>query len=242
MFRFILVVLFLILYFILTIPVLGFLFILGKINITARHKVSLAIVQRAFKMILFITGTRITVKGYENIPKDQAVLYVGNHRSYFDILIVYSMVPGLTGFVAKKEMEKIPFLSTWMKLVNCLFLDRENIKEGLKTILTGIEHIKSGISICIFPEGTRNKQDGEMLPFKEGSLKMAEKTGCPIIPIGLNRTSTIFEDHFPRIKKTKVTVEFGKPIHQEELSREDRKFLGAYTQNIIREIVKSNQS
>ena len=77
--------------------------------------------------------------------------YGGNHRSYFDILVGYMTVPGLTGFVAKKEMLKIPLLRTWMQRVNCLFLDRVDIKEGLKTILEGIEKMNAGVSIWIFP-------------------------------------------------------------------------------------------
>ena len=69
-------------------------------------------------------GVTYEVQGLENIPADRAVLYVGNHRSYFDILVGYVTVPGLTGFVAKKEMLKIPLLRDWMHRVNCLFLDR----------------------------------------------------------------------------------------------------------------------
>lgn len=99
-----------------------------------------------------LAGVTYEVQGLENIPSDRAVLYVGNHRSYFDILVGYVTVPGLTGFVAKKEMLKIPLLRTWMQRVNCLFLDRVDIKEGLKTILEGIEKVKSGVSIWIFPE------------------------------------------------------------------------------------------
>ena len=75
------------------------------------------------------------------------MLYVGNHRSYFDILVGYTTVPGLTGFVAKKEMTRYLLLRDWMRNVNCLFLDRDNMKEGLKTILEGIEKIKAGISV-----------------------------------------------------------------------------------------------
>lgn len=97
-------------------------------------------------------------EGSGNIPEDTAVLYVGNHRSYFDILAGYTTVPTLLGFVAKKEMEKIPLLRTWMVNVNCLFLDRKNIKEGLKTILQGIEKVKNGVSIWIFPEGTEKSE------------------------------------------------------------------------------------
>lgn len=241
MIRFLLIVLFLVSFFLLGILAWIALFIIGKFNLSLRRKISLAIVQWAFKVVLFIAGTKITVEGIENIPKDQAVLYVGNHRSYFDIVILYTLVPGLTGFVAKKEMEKVPFLSVWMRLVNCLFLDRKDIREGLKTILEGIEKIKSGISICIFPEGTRNKGlEEELLPFKEGSLKMAEKTGCPIIPIAMNRTADIFENHFPSVRKASVHIEFGQAIYPNDLEKEDKKFLGAYTRDKIIERLKKN--
>lgn len=239
MIRFILVAFFLISFLILGIPILIVEWIIGKFNPDLKNKSSQRIVQYAFKIILFISGVKLTVKGFENIPKDKAVLYIGNHRSYFDIVITYSLCPGLTGYVAKKEMEKIPLLSTWMKYLHCLFLDREDMKEGLKTILTGIDYIKHGISICIFPEGTRNSGD-KMLPFKEGSLKMADKTGCPVIPMALTNTRDIFENHFPKIKKTHVILEYGEPIYPKELSKEDKKFLGAYTQKKIQEMYEKN--
>ena len=131
--------------------------------------------------------------GEENVPKNQPVLYIGNHRSYFDIVLTYARCPDLTGYIAKKEMQKIPFLSRWMKFLYCLFLDRTDIKAGLKVILTAIDQIKSGISIMIFPEGTRGKgsSDLDLLPFHEGSFKIATKTGCPIIPVCINHSSEI---------------------------------------------------
>ena len=103
------------------------------------------------------------------------------HRSYFDILLTYTRCVRRTGYIAKKEMERYPLLSNWMKYLHCLFLDRKDIKQGLKTILTAIEKIKSGISICIFPEGTRNKNqdESELLPFHEGSFKIASKDRMP---------------------------------------------------------------
>ena len=78
-----------------------------------------------------------------------------------------------------------------MKNLHCLFLDRKDIKQGLKTILEGIEKVKSGISICIFPEGTRNKVNDTFLPFHEGSFKIAEKSGCPIIPMSIYNSAAI---------------------------------------------------
>ena len=209
MIRLILIATILILYLIIGIPVLLIEWVIGKFNPRARDISSLRMVQAAFKLMLWITGSDITYIGHENVPKDQAVLYVGNLRD-------------------------------WMKRLYCLFLDRSNVKEGLKTILTGIEYIKKGISICIFPEGTRSK-DGNMIPFKEGSMKMASKTGCPIIPIAITNSAQIWEAHLPYIRPAHVIVEYGAPIYPKELSKEDQKFLGSYAQHKIQEMLDQHK-
>ncbi|MDL2295785.1 1-acyl-sn-glycerol-3-phosphate acyltransferase [Lachnospiraceae bacterium OttesenSCG-928-E19] len=243
MIRFILVAIILVLFLVGFIPVLIVEWIIGKFNPYARDISSLRLVQGAFKLMLFITGVELTVIGEENVPKDEAVLYIGNHRSFFDILITYSRCPRLTGYVAKKEMKKIPLLSTWMNRLYCLYMDRTSPKEGLKTILKAIEHVKNGISICIFPEGTRNKGDElSMLDFKDGALKIAEKSGCAIIPMSLNNTAEIFENHFPRIKKTQVILEYGTPIYPKELDKETKKHLGNHCQALIQETINKNAS
>lgn len=192
-----------------------------------------------FKLIFWETGSHLTIIGEENIPKGETVLYVGNHRSYFDVVTAYSRCPDLTGFVSKDNLEKIPLLSAWMRRLYCLFLNRSDIRQGLKTILTGVEQMKSGISMCIYPEGTRNHGE-ELLPFKEGSLKMAEKTGCAIIPMAICHSDDIFENHMPWIRPANVILEYGKPIYPKELSKEDRKFLGAYTRDVITEMYQKN--
>lgn len=240
MFRFICLAIFLIIYLILSIPMFFIEWIIGKFNKRAKDYSSLRIVQWGFKVILWITGVEVTVIGEEKVP-DEPVLYIGNHRSFFDILLTYSRCKRLTGYVAKKEMEKVPSLSTWMKNLYCLFLDRENPKEGLKTILKAIEYVKQGISICIFPEGTRNKgEELSMLPFKEGAFKISTKTGCPIVPISMNNTAAIFENQMPRIKKVHVILEYGDPIYPNQLDPEKKKRIGAYVQNIVQETINKN--
>ena len=242
MIRFIAAATFLAFYLILSLPVLGLLWLLRKVFPSGVDMFSLRAIQWGFKVMLAMTGVKTTVIGEENIP-DEPVLFVGNHRSYFDILLTYSRCKNLTGYVSKKEMEKFPILSIWMKRVYCLFLDRDNVREGLKTILTAIDYVKQGISICIFPEGTRN--DGEelsMLPFHEGSFKIAEKSGCPIVPISLNNTAAMFENQAPRIKPVHVIIEYGKPIYPKELDKDTRKRIGGYCQNIIQETINRNAS
>ena len=242
MIRTILIALTLFLYLVLLLPVLGIEWIYHKINPEKADYQQLRIVQAAFRLMLKMTGARIQVIGEENVPKDRAVLYVGNHKSYFEILLTYSRVPRLTGYVAKKEMESFPILSIWMKRLHCLFLDRKDIKQGLKTILTGIDLIKNGISVCIFPEGTRNKSNDRLLPFKEGSLKMAEKTGCPIIPFAITNSSKLFEDHMPFVRPCDIIIEYGKPIYPAELPKEEKKFLGAYCRKQIEDMLIAHEA
>ncbi|MCC8150375.1 MAG: 1-acyl-sn-glycerol-3-phosphate acyltransferase [Lachnospiraceae bacterium] len=236
MLRTIAAVSFTVLYLILGIPVLGIEYLIGKANPHRRDISSLRMVQWAFRVINRICGVKTTVIGFDNIPTDQAVLYVANHNSYFDIIITYSMCPTLTGYISKDDIEKVPLLNIWMKRLYCLFMNRDDVKQSLKVILKGAEQVKNGISMCVFPEGTRGTSE-EMLPFKNGSMKIAEKTGCPVIPIAISNTRKIIGDHFPRVIPTHVIVEYGAPIYPNELSKEERKSLGKITQNAIQKML-----
>ena len=240
MIRFIFVVLFLVVFLILSIPVMLVEWLIGKKSPNMKDYSSLRIVQWAFKVILWIAGVSVTVIGEEHIP-DEPVLYIGNHRSFFDVPITYSRCRRLTGFVAKKEIEKVPLLSTWMRFLYCLFLDRDDVRAGLKTILTAIEQVKNGISIFIFPEGTRNKgEELSVLPFHDGSFKIAEKTGCAVIPVSINNSVQILEAHFPFIRKTHVVLEYGEPIYPNTLDKEAKKQLGTYCHDLIEATIKKN--
>ena len=239
MIRFILCVIVVVGFLILSIPILFVEWIIGKFNPMAKEISSLRIVQAVFRFILWISGVKLTVIGEENVPTDVPVLYIGNHRSFFDVPITYPRCPISTGYIAKKEMEKVPLLSTWMKRLHCLFLDRNDLKQGLKTILTAIEKVKSGISICIFPEGTRTPGD-DMLEFKEGSFKIAEKSGCLIIPVAITNTENVFENHIPFIKASTVVIEFGDPIDLKAMPKEERRHIGSQVQSIIGGMLKEN--
>lgn len=233
MIRFILIVLWVVFFLIFSIPLLIAEWIIGKWRPDVKSKSSLAIVNWAFRGVLRIAGTKVIAIGEENIPQDTAVLYVPNHRSYFDILLTYVRVPRLTGYVSKKEMLRYPLLRNWMRNLHCLFLDRGNVKEGLKTILTGVEKVKQGISICIFPEGTRNKEADTFLPFHDGSFKIAEKGNVPVVPITILNSAAIFEDHLPKVKKATVILSYGEPIYLNELDKETKKAIGSHVRNII---------
>lgn len=238
--RTIFVGLFFIPFLILGLPFLGIEWVISKFNRPHADMQRLRMVQWGFRCISAIAGVKLTVKNEEYVPKDRPVLYIGNHRSYFDIIITYTRCPGLTGYISKSGIKKVPILRIWMKRLYCLFIDRDNPKEGIKVILTAIQHIRDGISICVFPEGTRNTDydnPASLLPFKEGSFKIAEKTGCPIVPMVLTGTADLFEKDFPWMHRSKVTLTYGKPIEVASLSPEDKKHLGAYCQNVIQDML-----
>lgn len=241
--RTIITVLYIFLFLILGLPVLGIEWIISKFNKAHADMVQLRIVQWGLKCVAFISGVKLTVIGEENVPRDEPVLYIGNHRSFFDVVVTYARCPGLTGYIAKDGVNKVPIFRIWMKRLHCIFLKRDDMKEGLKVILKAIEYVKSGISICIFPEGTRNKDRDNptsLLPFKEGSFKIASKTGCKIVPMALIGTADILENHFPWIHSTEIKLIYGEPIDVSALDKDQQKHVGAYCQTVVEELIRSN--
>lgn len=238
--RTILVVLFLFFYFIWSLPYLGIEWLLGKKNREASDLRQLRYVQWAFRVIMWISGIKLTVIGEEHVPRDEAVLYVCNHRSIMDIVISYERCPRLTGYISKDIIKKIPVLHLFMKRLHCLFLNRKDTRQGLEIILSAIDKVKQGVSICIFPEGTRNKNEKltNLLPFKEGSMKIASRTGCKIVPMAVSHTEETLENHFPWLRKTDVTLMYGEPIDTKDMDKEALKHLGAHCQEIILQMLK----
>ena len=241
MIKFILVALGLFLYLVLFIPVMLILLIVRKFRPDVSTFVAQGMVSAVFRLMIFITGSKVEVRGSENIPKDGGVLFVSNHRSYFDILTGFGYTKKPLGFVAKYEMIHVPLLKQWMELVNCLFLNRQDIKQGLKTIIKGIDQVKSGVSVWICPEGGRNMNPDvtNVKEFKEGSLKIAEKGKVPVVPVAIYGTYEIWEEHLPYMRKSKVIIEYGKPIVIDELPDAEKKKLGAYTRSKIVEMLEN---
>ena len=237
--RTILVFLYLTLFGIFSLIALPLLWLVGKFNEGLKQRISQRIVKSAFGKVLFFSGIKKKVIGVERIPKDEAVLFIFNHRGFFDIILAYYTVPVLSSFVSKKEIAKVPGLRLWMRNIKCVFLDREIPREGIKAILKGIENIQRGTSMFISPEGTRNSGEG-LLPFKPGSLKMAEKAGCPIVPVAITNSDKAFENHLPWIKSTQMTIEYGEPIYIHELPKEARAELLEISREKVLRLYESN--
>ncbi len=231
-----LVGLYLFLFLILMLPVHAIFWLIGRKNPNMRYMLGQKLIHWGFACEMFNAGCKVNVIGKEHIP-DEPALFVSNHQSYFDILVTHNAIDKPLGFVAKKEMEKFPLLPLYMRDIGCIFLNRTDPKEGVKTIQAGAALIKSGHSMLICPEGTRSKCDN-MNEFKEGSLKMADKAKCPVVPVALIGTNKLLECRpgFD-IRKGNVTIIFGKPFLLSDVPAEYKRKPAAYTQNLIRDMI-----
>ena len=190
------------------------------------------------RQMVRLSKSTVTVTGTEKLPEGN-VLYVGNHQSYYDIPVLLGHLPKYKAFVAKIELAKIPILSFWMKLMGCLFLDRGNMKQSLKVILQGIEQLKAGETLVIFPEGTRSKSF-KMDEFKKGSLKLGIKANVPIVPITIMGTYAMFEENMA-FSNENIKIIIHDPIYPETLSKEEQANLSETVREIIIDPIRAYQ-
>ena len=148
------------------------------------------------RQILHITGVQLLVEGLDNIPKDTACVFVGNHRSYYDIPILLTALAAPHGILAMEELEKIPLLNRWMKLLGCVFVQRDDVRASVRALNDATAIVESGRSFVIFPEGTRYKgEEGGAGEFKAGAFRIAIKTGVPVVPVAISGARGLFEGH-----------------------------------------------
>lgn len=172
--------------------------------------------------VLKRSKTTTLVKGQENIPQGPCV-FISNHQAMFDGFLLISYLNKPTGYIAKKQIKSYPLIGWWLSQLHTVYIDRDNVREGMKAINEGVENLKKGYSMLIFPEGTRSLKS-EMGEFKKGSMKLALKAKVPIVPITLDGTYKVLEvGNQVRGHSLKMTIH--KPIYLDTLPEEDKKNL-----------------
>ncbi len=195
-----------------------------------RAEFSNRVIRNMCKKFITLSGSKVKVSGKENIPKNDAVLFVSNHQSYFDILIFVACIPKSKGFIAKDDLKKFPLLRNWMEYVNCVLIERGNPRKGLLAIKEGIKLLKGGYSMVLFPEGTRSV-NGELNEFKPGSLRLATKSGVPVVPVTIKGAHGIMPKGKLVIRPVDVEIIISPPIYMDE--EVDSNALTEKVQNII---------
>ena len=173
------------------------------------------------KIVILITGSTMDVRGTEHIPRKGAVCFVSNHVGIFDVVLALAYTGRPFGFIAKKELAFLPFINIWIPILGGLFIDRKNIRKSLKTINRGIQKLKAGGNMLIFPEGTRSKGRG-LLPFRSGAIKLATQSLAAIVPIAISGSYDVFEKEY-RVHAANIKMVFHPPIFTAEMKADERR-------------------
>ncbi len=162
------------------------------------------------KSLISLAGGKISVVGLEKIPQDSGKCFIANHQGAFDIPIILGYLPDTIGFIAKKELAKLPIVNLWMKAIGCIFINRSDRRGAVKVMSRGVEQIKNGQAMIIFPEGTRSRGP-QLNTFKHGSLKLPIRSQAIIIPVSIAGSFKMKEEH-RRIHPADVIVTIHDPI------------------------------
>ena len=175
---------------------------------------------------------KLDISGLELLPKDTPILYVGNHRSNFDpILAWYVLKDRPLGFVSKEGNFHIPIMGRLIRRCSCLSIDRSDPRKAIGSIYQAADILKSGISMGVYPEGTRSK-DGTLLPFHTGVFKIAKRAGAPIAVIALDGSEKIHKNY--PFHRSYVRFRVAAVLDAETVAHTNDREIGAKVEKILR--------
>ena len=179
-----------------------------------------ALSMKAVGFAMRIAKVRIRVAGSQNIPT-VACVFVANHASNLDPLVLFPVIPRRVSVLIKKELLRIPVLSTGMRMARFVFVDRADRRSATASLEEAIRLLREGLSFAVFAEGTRSP-DGRLRPFKRGALLMAIHAEAPIVPVSIGGTQHLMSKGTRAIRPGEVTVCFSPAIPVAQLSADAR--------------------
>lgn len=191
------------------------------------------LVARAWaRSILFVSGIHVHVNGLENLNVDGSCILMPNHQSNFDIPVLLGCLPIQFRWLAKAELFKIPIFGRGMRGCGYISIDRSNRKSAFQSLAEAAAKIRNGVSVLIFPEGTRSR-DGRILPFKKGGFVLSVDAGVPIVPIVIFNTWSIMPKDRLRIRTQSVRMDILAPIPTSGYTRKTKDDLMDSVRNTI---------
>jgi 1-acyl-sn-glycerol-3-phosphate acyltransferase len=184
------------------------------------------------RMLLKLSSIRVNVIGRENVLMNRPQIFMANHQSDFDILIVLAYIPGQFRWIVKKELFKIPVFGKAMKSAGYIEIDRQNHEKALKSLEEAAQKIREGKSVVTFPEGTRSR-DGKIKPFKQGMFHLAIQAGVPIVPISIIGAHEIMPKRSLKVRPGQITMIIDRPVDVSGYTVETRAQLIEKVRNII---------
>ncbi len=183
-------------------------------------------------------NVNIETFGKENIPKENGFIMYPNHQGMYDMLALVGTCDQPLSTISKKEVENVILLKHALKCVKAFYIDREDVKQGMKVIINVINEVKKGRNYVIFAEGTRSKLGNNTLEFKGGSFKAATKAKCPIVPVALVNSFVPFDSK--TLKQVTVQVHYLKPLTFEDYQDMKTVEIAEYVRNEIQKVLDVN--
>lgn len=156
----------------------------------------------------------LQIHGQENIPEESGFIMYSNHQGMFDIIAIVATCEKPLGVVLKKELYKIPFIKQVVDCTKSFPMNRQDIRQSMEVIVSVTKEVKNGRNYLIFPEGTRSRNQNELLEFHGGSFKCATKSKCPIVPIAVIDSYKVLDQKGS--KPVSVQLHYLEPIYYEE--------------------------
>jgi len=192
-------------------------------------------------LIVKFSGITLTVEGLDRLDPQSQYLFVVNHQSNFDIPVLVQALPQFQlRWIAKRELLRIPFFGWALWAAKHIAVDRADSLDALKSLKTAKQRMAAGISVVVFPEGTRSL-DGKLLPFKRGGFLLALKTKTPIVPVTINGTGKLLGRGEWRVRPGAVSITIAAPIMTADFRPGGLRGLAAQVHEIIAENLRTGE-
>jgi len=186
------------------------------------------------RSILFGSRIKVRIRGLSNIDISRSYIYMPNHQSFYDIPVILGCLPVQFRWLAKHELFEIPLFGMAMRRAGYISINRTNRRSAFKSLKVAARIIRNGVSVVIFPEGTRSS-DGHILPFKKGGFVLAIQSGVPIVPVIIQGTSAIMTKKKKKIIPGEVLIEVRAPIMTTDYTFKTKEALMDRVKTVIRE-------
>lgn len=188
------------------------------------------------RALLWAAGVKVELVGRDDLPAGSPRVYIANHVSWFDIPAMLDVLPHY-GFVAKRELERVPLFGAAARAVGVIYIDRENRKAAFGAYEEAARKIRAGHSVLVFPEGTRGA-DYALRPFKKGPFVLAIGSGVPIVPVVIHGTIAVNPRGSFRAAPGRVRVHLLEPVPTAGLTYDDRNALAAEVWSRMAELLR----
>lgn len=200
--------------------------------VTRRRQLPLRMAARCWAPgLLQGSGAKLVVRGLERVDWSRPHVLVANHQSMIDICALFRAVPVPLQFLLKQELARVPFVGAYAKAMGMIFVERGSARGAARRMREAAELVKSGATLCIFPEGTRSR-DGEVLPFKSGAFQVALDAGADVVPVAIDGSGQVLSlGRIFRVRPGTISLTVGAPLCSRDIG--DRQLLAQQARDCV---------